>query len=93
MRIVHWVNAVRCYRGQRRGWGGLCGPQGHPGGLAAGHRFHAHGPPLRAAGGSTVLVGLYLSAMAVLALIAPATMKETRGLEHVSNVSWARIQL
>jgi hypothetical protein len=31
--------------------------------------------------------------MAVLALIAPATMKETRGLEHVSNVSWARIQL
>ncbi|WP_287930905.1 MFS transporter [Arthrobacter sp.] len=41
----------------------------------------------QAAGGSTVLVGLYLSAMAVLTLIALLVMKETRDLEYVSNVS------
>ncbi|MCQ9163380.1 MFS transporter [Arthrobacter sp. STN4] len=41
----------------------------------------------QSAGGSTVLVGLYLSAMGVLTLIALLVMKETRDLEYVSNVS------
>ncbi|GAA4656661.1 MFS transporter [Arthrobacter cryoconiti] len=39
------------------------------------------------AGGSPVLVGVYLSVMAVLTLIALLIMKETRDLDYTSNVS------
>ncbi|WP_104108848.1 MULTISPECIES: MFS transporter [unclassified Arthrobacter] len=41
----------------------------------------------QAADGSPVLVGVYLSSMAVLTLIALFIMKETRDLEYTSNVS------
>ena len=41
----------------------------------------------QAADGSPVLVGIYLSSMAVLTLIALLLMKETRDLEYTSNVS------
>ncbi|MGP9502788.1 MFS transporter [Specibacter sp. AOP5-B1-6] len=41
----------------------------------------------QSANGSPVLVGVYLSAMAVLTLIALVIMKETRDLEYTSNVS------
>ncbi|MFC8302250.1 MFS transporter [Specibacter sp. NPDC057265] len=41
----------------------------------------------QAADGSPVLVGVYLSSMAVLTLIALLIMKETRDLEYTSNVS------
>ncbi|MGA7204660.1 MAG: MFS transporter [Specibacter sp.] len=41
----------------------------------------------QAADGSPVLVGVYLSAMAVLTLIALFLLKETRDLDYTSNVS------
>ena len=41
----------------------------------------------QSANGSPVLVGIYLSSMAVLTLIALVIMKETRDLEYTSNVS------
>lgn len=41
----------------------------------------------QSADGSPVLVGVYLSSMAVLTLIALLIMKETRDLEYTSNVS------
>lgn len=41
----------------------------------------------QAADGSPVLVGVYLSSMAVLTLIALFIMKETRDLDYTSNVS------
>ncbi|MHA7269352.1 MFS transporter [Arthrobacter sp. HLT1-20] len=41
----------------------------------------------QSAGGSPVLVGVYLSAMAVLTLIALFIMKETRDLDYTTNVS------
>ncbi len=41
----------------------------------------------KAADGSPVLVGIYLSAMAVLTLISLLIMKETRDLDYTSNVS------
>jgi len=41
----------------------------------------------QAAHGSPVMVGVYLSAMAVLTLVALILMKETRDLEYNSNVS------
>ena len=41
----------------------------------------------QSAGGSPVLVGIYLSAMAVLTLVALLIMEETRDLDYTSNVS------
>jgi hypothetical protein len=39
------------------------------------------------AGGSTVLVGIYLASMAVLTLIALFVSKETRDLDYENNVA------